>query len=35
LKSILLNNVSNISLISGVLFKNFGKIHARNYRGSL
>jgi hypothetical protein len=27
--------VSDISVISGELFKNFGKIHARNYRGSL
>jgi hypothetical protein len=35
LKSILLNNVSDISVISGVLFKNFGKIHAQNYRVSL
>jgi hypothetical protein len=35
LKSIVLNDMGNISLISGELFKNFGKIHARNYRGSL
>jgi hypothetical protein len=35
LEAILLNNVSNITMISGVLFKNFGEIHARNYRGSL
>jgi hypothetical protein len=34
LKSILLNNLSNITLISGRVYKNFGKIHARNYKGS-